>query len=1237
VKSKELFKRIKAIKKNQETIFGYIEDGELEKLEKFLGENPGINLNFFYDNEISPLHYAVAIGKSRIVELLLENGANINIRGRNGLQPIHLCADIVTLRLLLANKVDVNAQDHAGWSALHHAIFSNNLNIFQELVKSANINLKNYANETPKDFLISELYRRGEELGCKKDAVKNVSEYYAKLAKEGKLTPEIDHLYTFFDYMGMFAITQKELEVGNIRYAPTKKDLQNVFKRTQDAYNKAMKKIKSDYENIVKEEQDDLLPRDEKNKKLLFFISTTLGVVYKYHNPLTAFLADTADMTPEEIKLAEAFALTQAAGALRMVIKLIHILPGELRGKYLKNLPFKSNPWHRIEAFGKTIVPLGFIDNKLDAGDAGNIMLISSPGSENQKKAIARLINDLKQIIPVTEFALADIIKEDVLSLQKLFKYMYGEALGVGIPDIGEIKLDNIAALTSHDMTNEAMQRLLLWTTRGSREVYRVDDHKLLTSGQYALSATFNGENCNFAMQSAKGDGDCGFRSLLGGEFLQGEINRDEIIARINRVIDDVAVDSERSQKVINLVAIDIEQRYQEYEPGENELEEYFPEELKVLFDTLKGQEQSSLLTGAEREEFYRSEIKSNFSKKDHVKSYLNNYLTGHEHYKSVWPMLGGVMDAAAECLDKKVHYWHMRNGKLEAMHSNWPTNVTEEIHVIHIGVHFDRLLPSLMPVDIFKVELRPEFTPDSDDFDFDFALALQMSYDRIKSVSEPDESVQNDFIKQLQREQKALASLRGLNKSSYVKLEDLGFIHPESGVLKYTVDQIGFGNNKQKHALLRRLQNIGEFLNEQHMPSSVKDLVEDIDLTSFRTLRDAISHPWDRNYHRILGNILADPVMLKGIRDDLCELNKKILLIAERRYDALPSVDNDEEMWQAIKANYGRKKPPASKDTIAKNDFVPGQNLLSDDEITQFFSYLRQPTAPFLKDAKNLDEVKLEYQEILCGRKECRDATPLQQYFPSKKENSEGNKNCLQLFDKMKARLDELFRQKLKEAAEEKSKKKGFAHISEVAKLLNSPIEHNSKPSKVRKLEMALEALENLKTLLRDDIKVIFSDTRDNCYRDDPEMYGRAMQKISQDSELKYALEYNLYNLLEMTLAVTKYRESDASLKDRALQIEMDRKRLVHGDVVLDSIQSPLREVISEQERSLFFRILGYIYDLEPGLRNIERELRPTNLVSRVRVEGLDLSRVALTSKSDNWIEKMLNAKGPKGVSKEI
>jgi uncharacterized protein with HEPN domain len=465
---------------------------------------------------------------------------------------------------------------------------------------------------------------------------------------------------------------------------------------------------------------------------------------------------------------------------------------------------------------------------------------------------------------------------------------------------------------------------------------------------------------------------------------------------------------------------------------------------------------------------------------------------------------------------------------------------------------------------------------------------------------------------------------------------EDLEVTHPESGILKYTVGKIGSDNNKQKHALLRRLQNIGEFLNEQHMPSSIKDLAEDIDLTSFRTLRDAISHPWDRNYHRILSDTLADPAKLKGICDDLHEFNKKILLIAERRYDELPSADTDEEMWQVIKANYGRKKPPVSKDTIAKDDFVPGQNLLSDDEIAQFFSYLRQPTAPFLKDAKKLDEVKAEWQEILCGRKACRDATSLKPYLPSKKENSEGNANCPQLFGKIQVRLDELFQQKLKEAAEEKSKKKGFAHISEVAKLLDSPMQH-IKPSKIDKLEMALEALENLKTLLKDDIKVTFSDTRDNCYRDDPEIHGRAIQKISQDSELKYALEYNLYNLLEMTLAVTKYKESDASLKDRAAQVELDRKRLVHGDAVLDSVQSPLREVISEQDRSLFFKTLGHIYDLEPGLRNIERQLRPANVVSRVRVEGLDLSRVTLASKGNNWMEKLSNAKAPKGGSREI
>lgn len=49
-------------------------------------------LNQLDSNKISILHYAARYDHLPIVKLLAENGADVNIRGDDGLTPLHFCA-----------------------------------------------------------------------------------------------------------------------------------------------------------------------------------------------------------------------------------------------------------------------------------------------------------------------------------------------------------------------------------------------------------------------------------------------------------------------------------------------------------------------------------------------------------------------------------------------------------------------------------------------------------------------------------------------------------------------------------------------------------------------------------------------------------------------------------------------------------------------------------------------------------------------------------------------------------------------------------------------------------------------------------------------------------------------------------------------------------------------------------------------------------------------------------------
>jgi ankyrin repeat protein len=80
----------------------------------------GTNINV-RDSIISPTNSCL-----EVVKLLLANKADVNVRDRHGDTPLHYAAatgDIQLVRLLLASKAEINAMDRDGSTPLHLAIF----------------------------------------------------------------------------------------------------------------------------------------------------------------------------------------------------------------------------------------------------------------------------------------------------------------------------------------------------------------------------------------------------------------------------------------------------------------------------------------------------------------------------------------------------------------------------------------------------------------------------------------------------------------------------------------------------------------------------------------------------------------------------------------------------------------------------------------------------------------------------------------------------------------------------------------------------------------------------------------------------------------------------------------------------------------------------------------------------------------------------------------------------------
>jgi len=94
----------------EEKLYEAIENNHCSEVKSLVSQ--GADVNCVYKNEITPLHLASRImGDLGIVELLINNGANVNATTRNGYNSLMVACvrnDTELVELLLKNKSDVN-------------------------------------------------------------------------------------------------------------------------------------------------------------------------------------------------------------------------------------------------------------------------------------------------------------------------------------------------------------------------------------------------------------------------------------------------------------------------------------------------------------------------------------------------------------------------------------------------------------------------------------------------------------------------------------------------------------------------------------------------------------------------------------------------------------------------------------------------------------------------------------------------------------------------------------------------------------------------------------------------------------------------------------------------------------------------------------------------------------------------------------------------------------------------
>lgn len=135
-------------------LFEMLSSGDIQSIQSLLSSSPYLinTQDSFYSN-LTPLLHAIEQDQREIAEYLISNGANVNLKPKNGDSPLISCIkrghDLLAEKLMDLN-CDLNDYDAEGYSAINYTVALCNKSVFNLLIDhGVDLNAKNQHGNTP--------------------------------------------------------------------------------------------------------------------------------------------------------------------------------------------------------------------------------------------------------------------------------------------------------------------------------------------------------------------------------------------------------------------------------------------------------------------------------------------------------------------------------------------------------------------------------------------------------------------------------------------------------------------------------------------------------------------------------------------------------------------------------------------------------------------------------------------------------------------------------------------------------------------------------------------------------------------------------------------------------------------------------------------------------------------------------------------------------------------------------